>query len=125
MMRTMLLVALGGGIGSATRYLVSKLMHDTIGVASAFGTLAVNVCGCLLIGLLCGMSARGHIGGNATKALLVTGFCGGFTTFSTFCNENLALMRGAHAMHAALYAGGSVALGLLAVAAGYWVAERL
>lgn len=124
MARTLLIVALGGGIGSALRFLLSKLVAENAGGTFPYPTLAVNIVGCLAIGLFYGMSVRGHLGGNTTKTLLTTGLCGGFTTFSTFCNENLSLLRDGHYLTALLYAGGSLALGLAAVAAGYWLAEH-
>lgn len=121
----MLIVALGGGVGSALRFMVSKLVAENVGGTFPYPTFVVNIIGCLLIGLFYGMSTRGGIGGNSTTLLLTTGLCGGFTTFSTFCNENLMLCRGDHALAALLYAGCSAALGILAVAAGYWIAERV
>ena len=124
MIRTLLIVALGGGMGSALRFLVSKIVAENMGGTFPYPTFAVNMAGCLLIGLFYGMSSRGSLGGNSVKALLTTGLCGGFTTFSTFCNENITLLRGGNAMGALLYAGLSVMLGFLAVAAGYWIAER-
>lgn len=71
------------------------------------------------------LSSRGSLGGDSAKLLLTTGLCGGFTTFSTFCNENLSLMRGGHALATLLYTSGSVVLGFIAVAVGYWIAEKL
>ena len=87
--------------------------------------MAVNIMGCLLIGVFYGLSSRGSLGGDSAKLLLTTGLCGGFTTFSTFCNENLSLMRGGHALATLLYTSGSVVLGFIAVAVGYWIAEKL
>ena len=124
MIRTLLIVALGGGVGSALRFVVSKVVAENVGGTFPYPTFAVNIIGCLLIGLFYGLSARGSLGGNSAKMLLTTGLCGGFTTFSTFCNENLSLLRDGNAIHAVLYAGISVTLGFVAVAAGYWIAER-
>lgn len=125
MIRSVMIVALGGGIGSALRFVISKLVADNVGGTFPFPTFAVNILGCLLIGLFYGLSARGSMGGSSVKLLLTTGLCGGFTTFSTFCNENLTLYRGDHALTALLYAGCSAMLGFMAVAAGYWIAERV
>ena len=82
-----------------------------------FGTLVVNVVGCLLIGLIYGASDRWGISGDM-RLLLTVGFCGGFTTFSTFMNESLSLMRADNLLSLALYASLSVGLGLVAVWAG-------
>jgi CrcB protein len=82
-----------------------------------WGTFAVNIVGCLVIGLLVGVLER-HAGHSQLRALFVTGFCGGYTTFSTFAAENVALLEGGHWFTAALYTVGSVLTGLAAVWAG-------
>ena len=125
MIRSLIIVALGGGMGSALRFLASKFVQDNMAGIFPYPTLAVNVLGCLLIGIFYGLSSRGNLGGDSAKLLLTTGLCGGFTTFSTFCNENLSLMRGGHAFTTLLYTGGSIMLGFIAVAVGYWIAERV
>lgn len=84
--------------------------------------MAVNVIGCFLIGLLSGLSLGGQIS-PATKLVLVTGFCGGFTTFSTFMNENLLLGRDGAMLSAVLYTLASLALGLIAVIIGYQIVK--
>lgn len=112
MIRNVLLVALGGALGSVLRYLLS-------GVNSSWpwGTFVVNVMGSLLIGLLVGFVSKGVLSPDM-KLLLVTGFCGGFTTFSTFANESLGMMRAGDVMMSGLYICVSVVVGLLAVWAG-------
>ena len=125
MIRSLIIVALGGGMGSALRFMASKFVQDNMAGIFPYPTLAVNIIGCLLIGLFYGMSSRGNLGSESAKLLLTTGLCGGFTTFSTFCNENLSLMRGGHALTTLLYTGGSIMLGFIAVAVGYWIAERV
>lgn len=110
-------VAVGGALGSVARYLVSKWIADNISSAMPWGTMAVNLLGCLLIGVFCGLADKFGIGGEI-KLLLTVGFCGGFTTFSTFMNENLSLLRSSDLLLCALYTGGSVALGLLCVFLG-------
>lgn len=102
MIRNLLLVALGGALGSVGRYLFSRWMTGTF----PWGTLTVNLLGSLLIGLLTGLVAKGSLSPEM-KLLLVTGFCGGFTTFSTFANESFSMMKAGDVLMMALYIGGS------------------
>lgn len=124
MLKNIMLVALGGAAGSVARYLLSKAVQDTAASAFPWGTMAVNVAGCLLIGLLYGLAADdGARLGADMKLMLTVGFCGGFTTFSTFANESLTLAKTGDALLSAAYIGSSVALGVLAVAAGAQLAK--
>ena len=124
MLKNILLVALGGAAGSVARYLLSKAIQDTAATAFPWGTMAVNVAGCLLIGLLYGLaSGNGTRLGADLKLMLTVGFCGGFTTFSTFANESLTLAKTGDALLSAAYIGSSVALGMLAVMAGAQLAK--
>ena len=113
MLRNILLVALGGAVGSVCRYLLSGM-----NVASwPWGTFAVNILGSLIIGLLVGLVSKGIVSPEM-KLLLITGFCGGFTTFSTFANESFSMMKAGDALQMALYVGVSVGVGILAVWTG-------
>ncbi len=112
----LLLIGVGGALGSVLRYLLSGLVQSGEG-ASAFptGTLAVNLLGCLAIGILTELSeSRGFLSAD-TRALLVVGLLGGFTTFSAFANETVNAARD----NAPLIAAGnvllSIGLGLVAV----------
>lgn len=113
-MNNILCVALGGALGSVCRYLISKWLQEAATTSFPIGTLVVNVLGCLLIGAFYGMAERHGLGGSL-KLLLTVGFCGGFTTFSTFMNENLSLIRADQLLMTAAYAAASIILGLLAV----------
>ena len=116
MLRNILLVALGGAVGSVCRYLLSGM-----NVASwPWGTFVVNILGSLIIGLLVGLVSKGFVSPEM-KLLLVTGFCGGFTTFSTFANESFSMMKAGDVLQMALYVGASVVVGILAV----WVGINL
>lgn len=124
MLKNILLVALGGAAGSVARYLLSKAIQNTAATAFPWGTMAVNVAGCLLIGLLYGLaSGDGTRLGADLKLMLTVGFCGGFTTFSTFANESLTLAKTGDALLSAAYIGSSMALGMLAVMAGAQLAK--
>ena len=117
-----LLVAVGGGAGAVARYLMQQYVQGRWPLAWPVGTGAVNALGCLLAGLFLGLLERHNLGA-AWRLLLITGVCGGFTTFSAFALENVALLREGHVGLAALYAGGSVAVGVLLAGAGYWLAR--
>lgn len=114
MFNNIILVAAGGATGSVLRYLCGKALNEG---AFPYGTLLVNVAGCLLIGLLWGYFAR-HIN-EGLRLLLVMGFCGGFTTFSTFTYESVHLMQQSRWLMLFIYTGISVFGGLLATFAGY------
>ena len=118
MIRAITIVALGGALGSAARYMLSRAVGAYVHTAWPLATFAVNIIGCAAIGFISAVASRSPWMGENTRLFLTVGLCGGFTTFSTFCNEGLALMRGGHAMMAAAYAGTSVAMGVLAAAAG-------
>lgn len=117
-----LLVAAGGAAGAVARYFLQQYVQGRWPLAWPVGTGVVNAAGCLLAGLCLGWLERYAVGAS-WRLLLITGVCGGFTTFSAFALENLALLRAGQAGLAALYAGGSVAVGVLLAAAGYWLAR--
>ena len=125
-MKELLLVSIGSFFGGGLRYGVSKMVQSCTVIAFPFGTMAVNVLGCLIIGFLSGLNWNGSgLMSPSTKLLLTTGFCGGFTTFSTFMNEGAGLMEAKQYALMMLYLFGSLALGLVAVMAGHWLAKNL
>jgi CrcB protein len=117
-MKDLILIFLGGGLGSLARYLCSQGVRLLVPLAFPLGTFVVNVAGCLLVGLLYGLADRHRIA-PAVLLFLATGFCGGFTTFSTFSYEMLSLLRGGQTGLFLLYALASIAVGLAAAAFGY------
>ena len=133
-MKEVLLVSIGSFFGGGMRYWVSKVVQSCSLIAFPFGTMTVNVLGCLIIGFLSGLNwngggLSGECGSTwmtpSTKLLLTTGFCGGFTTFSTFMNEGSRLMRDEQYLYMALHLFGSLALGLVAVLAGHYIAKLI
>lgn len=118
MIKDLLLVGLGSGLGGMCRYLVSQLLVTTQN-GFPWGTFTVNIVGSLLIGLLWGLSSRLPSLSPALTLLFMVGFCGGFTTFSTFSREGLTLLQMQSYTLFLLYTLGSVILGILAVMVGY------
>jgi CrcB protein len=115
MLKTLLYIGIGSFLGGIARYLMSRAVQNSIASAFPYGTMAVNLLGCLLIGFIFGISERTNILNDEWRIFLTVGFCGGFTTFSTFANENMTLLRDGNFVSFALYTGLSVFLGLIAV----------
>jgi len=119
MFKQILLIGLGGFVGSVARFLVSKLNTRIDWLSIPMGTLAVNVLGSLLIGFLIGISEKSPVLTVEWRMFLMVGLCGGFTTFSSFTGENLMLMRNGQFLPLFLYTGLSILLGFTAVYFGY------
>ncbi len=119
-MQNILIVGLGGFIGSIARYKLGELiLHLTTQGRFPFSTLAVNVLGCLVVGVLAGIAERHEVFGQEVRLFLFTGLLGGFTTFSVFGLEAMHLIRRGDLGIAALYVGASVILGIAAVWLGF------
>lgn len=118
-MKQLLLVGLGGFIGSVLRFMVSKLNLYWYFLSIPMGTLTVNIIGSFVIGILAGISAKSEILSCDFRLFLMVGVCGGFTTFSSFSNENLMLMQNGQFLSAIIYTGLSILFGLIAVYVGY------
>lgn len=123
MIKQILLVGIGGGIGSIFRFLVSLFVDRYFESFFPYATFIVNILGCFLIGLFIGFLNLENP--QYARFLLITGFCGGFTTFSTFASENLTLIQSQQYVAALLYIFGSIALGVLAVGLGLLVGKQL
>lgn len=124
-MRQLLIVGLGGFIGSIARFLVQKLNLHWHFLSIPMGTLTVNIVGSLIIGFLAGVSAKSEIITPSMRLFLMVGVCGGFTTFSSFTNENLTLMQNGQFASVILYTGFSIFFGFLAVYLGYLTSNLL
>lgn len=124
MIKTLLLIGTGGFAGSISRYLLTKFIATKWPMAFPWGTFSVNIIGCFLIGIIMGMSFQSSIS-TQTRLLLATGFCGGFTTFSTYSLEIFELYQRGEAGISMLYLFASILAGFLSVWLGLWVVRVL
>jgi CrcB protein len=124
MIKTLLLIGTGGFAGSISRYLLTKFIATKWPMAFPWGTFSVNIIGCFLIGIIMGMSFQSSIS-TQTRLLLATGFCGGFTTFSTYSLEIFELYQRGQAGISMLYLFTSILAGFLSVWLGLWVVRVL
>jgi CrcB protein len=113
-LRILLIIGAGGFLGSITRYLVQDKVSRLWPTIFPYGTFMVNITGCFLIGVLYALADRGNILSPEWRIFLATGFCGGFTTFSTFSVEAFNLMREEQYLFLSLYIGLSVVMGIFA-----------
>jgi CrcB protein len=125
MWKAILWVALGGSIGSVLRFLGQKWLGETWGTNFPFGTLFVNITGCLIIGYLFGACGRWPGFPPEMRLFLMTGFCGGFTTFSAFSLESLSLLQEGRFPTFFIYVTVSLAVCLLGTFIGFWIARQL
>lgn len=119
-MKNLVLVFIGGGFGSVLRYLLGKWLNNT-NDGIPYGTFAANVLGSLIIGFILGYAAKSDVINQNHTLLLATGFCGGFTTFSSFAYENHLFLKSGDFMSFALYTIASFVVGFLAVFSGMYL----
>lgn len=118
MIKNILLVLLGGGLGSVARYVLSYFFSKNEAMQFPWATFLANTIGCLFIGILFGYIQKNNLQNETLKLLLITGFCGGFTTFSTFSLENIQFIQNQNYNLAILYTLASLVIGFLAVIIG-------
>ncbi len=123
-MNGILYVALGGGLGAASRHLVNEWAHRAIGGGFPYGTMIVNIVGSFFMGLLIGWLAFKINGGQNLKLFLATGFLGGFTTFSAFSLDAILLLEKKAFSAFAIYVTGSVMIAIIALMMGLWISRK-
>lgn len=121
-MKQLILVFIGGGLGSVLRFLIGKWLNST-DAGIPYGTFTANILGSLLIGFILGMSFKNETLTQNQTLLLATGFCGGFTTFSTFAYENHIFLKSGDFTSFALYTIASFIVGFFAVFAGIYLVK--
>jgi CrcB protein len=123
MIKTIFYIGLGGAIGSVLRYLTSVLVSKYWNQSFPLATFLTNVLGCFIIGIIIGLLEKNNLANGNLKWFLVTGFCGGYTTFSTFGIENHSLLQSNQSLLAFSYIALSVVLGIFAVWFGLFVSK--
>jgi fluoride exporter len=121
----LLLVALGGAIGSGGRYLLSDLVQRYASSSFPYGTFVVNATGCLMFGVIVASADERFLIGSAMRTFLLMGVIGGFTTFSSFSFESVQLARNGEYLLAAVNGFGQLVVGFVGVWLGYVVARVL
>ena len=125
MFKGAIIVGLGGFIGSVSRYLGSQLIHKIFNTSFPLGTLIVNLIGCFLIGLLLGLFEKGNLISSDVRLFLTVGFCGGFTTFSTFTSDSVNLINDSEVLYLMLYMGLSIFAGISFTFIGKYLANYI
>ena len=125
MVKTLIIIGAGGFVGSIARYLTSKYIQDNLSFSFPVGTLIVNISGCFILGVIYGLMERGDILSQESRLFLTIGFCGGFTTFSSFAFENVLILRDGNFMQSALYISLSVFAGILSLYIGSIIAKLI
>lgn len=125
MVKSILIVGVGGFIGSALRYMVSRYFQIHVVSVFPWGTFTVNIIGSFIIGILFGLSEKGDFLSHEWRLFLTVGICGGFTTYSTFSNDAFMLLQNNEFFRFATYSGLSFILGLFAVYFGRLIIKTI
>jgi CrcB protein len=123
--KQLIFIAVGSAFGGVLRFLISKWMNAAVASPFPYGTLAVNLTGCFLIGLFYGIALKHPSTSPSVMLFLTTGFCGGFTTFSAFSYENLQLLKSGASGLAATYIAVSVIGGMVLTFLGFQIIKSL
>ncbi|MFH6769673.1 fluoride efflux transporter CrcB [Gaetbulibacter aquiaggeris] len=123
-MKHAILVFIGGGFGSVLRFVIGKYLNSTAS-GIPYGTFLANILGSLLIGIILGLAAKSSTLSQSQTVLLATGFCGGFTTFSTFAYENHVFLKSGDFTSFAIYTIASFVIGFIAVFLGLYLVKYI
>jgi len=123
-MKLIILIGIGSFFGGSSRYVLSQLVQSKFLSTYPFGTFTVNILGCLIIGIVFGLTDRFNLSPE-WRLFLATGFCGGFTTFSSFSFETMAMLRQGQFLYSLTYVATSIIFGLIAVYLGMLLLKLL
>lgn len=123
MLKSLLIVGTGSFIGGAMRFLLSTIMKNICGQGFPWGTLGVNLLGCFFFGIVFAVFGKNSSTDNTLYLLLTTGFCGGFTTFSTFANESVQMLLHGNTSGFVGYVATSIIAGVVLIALGNWIVK--
>ena len=123
MIKSLLFVGIGSFIGGVLRYSISTFVKGAAGNAFPWGTLAVNLLGCFLFGVVYALFAKYSTHSSIVYLLLTTGVLGGFTTFSTFAHESMLMLQNGNYGSFLGYVAASLVAGLVFMALGYWIVK--
>ncbi len=125
MFKILLAIGTGSFIGGVARYITGRAIQMSIDSAFPLGTLVVNMTGCFFIGVLFGMTEKGQLMNSEWRLFLTVGLCGGFTTFSTYTLENMALLKDGNLLYFFSYTSVSVLFGLACTWVGYFTTKLI
>ena len=121
MLKSMIIVGIGSFLGGSLRYVTSTMMKNVCGQDFPWGTLTVNLLGCLVFGLIFALFSKYATTSSPWYLLFTTGICGGFTTFSTFANESMQMLQSGNIGGFIGYVSTSVIGGIALIGLGYWI----
>lgn len=122
--KNIIFVLLGSALGGASRFIATEIVKQKTSFKFPLGTFLVNLIGCFIMGIVLGYISRSTEDTNNIKLLLITGFCGGFTTFSAFAAENLNLLKTGNQTTAIAYIALSIVLGIFATFLGNFIFKQ-